>query len=228
MTVDTISISLDVFSQMALDEALLVFSPNESLTLRFYSWAGPAATFGRHQSFRFIEQELEKAGKPRLSRARRITGGGLVFHEGDLTFSLTFPWVDFISPAEIYQRLHHLIAHEIAKEGVFLDLKPEPPATPGLNKICFSMPEKSDLMTPSGKKILGGALCRKNRRGLYQGSLQAPLTPLPLPQIEQAIYRATALFGDKEPEQKTDFISPQELHSLVEKYHSDEWQLRIS
>ena len=213
---------------MALDEAALLFSPKESLTLRFYSWSGPAATFGRHQSFQFIEQELKKTGKPHLPCARRITGGGLVFHGEDITFSLTFPWSDFTPPSQIYQRLHSLIELQLAKEGISLNLKTESSALMGLNKVCFSTPEKSDLITPAGKKILGGALCRKNKRGLYQGSLEASLISLSPLQIERAINDAVSLFGEKEPEKKFDFISTEKLRSLVEKYQSDEWRLRVS
>ena len=89
------------------------------------------------------------------------------------------------------------------------------------------MPDRDDLITPKGEKILGGALCRKNKRGLYQGSLQAPLASLPLSQIKRAICRAAGLFGETKPNEKFDFIDPNQLRLLVEKYRSDEWLLRV-
>ncbi len=219
---------LDVYSQMALDEASLLFSPEESLTLRFYSWSEPAATFGRHQSFQFVERALiKREGKPALSCARRITGGGLVFHGEDLTFSMTFPWREPSTPAEIYQRLHHLIGEQLRQEGISLNLKSEPSSTAGLNKVCFSVPEKSDITTLDGIKILGGALCRKNKRGLYQGSFKTSLISLSLNQIKQAIFRAASIFKNKKPEEKINFLDHSETRLLVDKYRSQDWRQRV-
>ncbi len=212
---------------MALDEALLLFSPEEGVTLRFYSWPESSATFGRHQSFQFVEREIKQEGKPALSCTRRITGGGLVFHGEDLTFSITFPWKEPITPTEIYQSLHHLIGEELRQEGISLHLKSEPSAIAGLNKICFSVPEKSDITALDGAKILGGALCRKNKRGLYQGSLKTSLISLSLAQIKQAIFRATSIFGKKNPEEKIPFFERSKISLLVDKYRSQDWRLRV-
>ncbi len=212
---------------MALDEASLLFSPENVVTLRFYSWAEPSATFGRHQSFQFVERELKKEGKPALPCARRITGGGLVFHGEDLTFSITFPWGEPVTPNEIYESLHNLIGEELRQEGISLNLKSEPSAITGLNKICFSVPEKSDITTPHGDKILGGALCRKNKRGLYQGSLKTSLISLSLSRIKQAIFRGVCVFGRQKPKEDIHFLEHSQTALLVEKYRSQNWRLRV-
>ena len=82
------SLPLDVFGQMALDETLAQTRP-EAFLLRFFRWAGPAATFGYAQLFR----EVERALPPGIGATctRRPTGGGIVPHLDDLTFSCVFP-----------------------------------------------------------------------------------------------------------------------------------------
>jgi len=72
---------------MALDEALLQSAPELGRpVLRFYGWLEPAATFGYSQ--RYAEIEKLTALRPLV---RRPTGGGLVPHDADWTYSLVFP-----------------------------------------------------------------------------------------------------------------------------------------
>ena len=72
---------------MALDEALL-----ESMSrlgrpvLRFYGWTEPAATFGYFQKYADVERATHL--RPLI---RRPTGGGIVPHDADWTYSLVFP-----------------------------------------------------------------------------------------------------------------------------------------
>ena len=82
------SMPLDVFGQMALDEALARSRP-EAFILRFFRWKGVGATFGYAQRIR----EVEKALPPGIGTAytRRPTGGGIVPHLDDLTFACVFP-----------------------------------------------------------------------------------------------------------------------------------------
>src|SRR5579862_9440668 len=72
---------------MALDEALLeAVARLRSPVLRFYGWTGPAATFGYFQ--RYAEVECATSLRPLI---RRPTGGGIVPHDVDWTYSLVFP-----------------------------------------------------------------------------------------------------------------------------------------
>src|SRR5690349_16177933 len=72
---------------MALDEALLESIPQLAFPLlRFYGWMEPAASFGYFQKYEDIVNST-------LLRplVRRPTGGGLVPHEADWTYSVIFP-----------------------------------------------------------------------------------------------------------------------------------------
>jgi len=72
---------------MALDEALLEnVSRLGKPVLRFYGWTGPAATFGYFQKI----SEAERATHLR-PLIRRPTGGGIVPHDADWTYSAVFP-----------------------------------------------------------------------------------------------------------------------------------------
>ena len=71
---------------MALDEALLEASAHVGKpVLRFYGWAEPAATFGYFQKFADVERATLL--RPLI---RRPTGGGIVPHDADWTYSLVF------------------------------------------------------------------------------------------------------------------------------------------
>jgi lipoyl(octanoyl) transferase len=68
---------------MALDEALLEAMVRlKHPVLRFYSWTEPAASFGYFQKF----SDVERATLLR-PLVRRSTGGGIVPHDADWTYS---------------------------------------------------------------------------------------------------------------------------------------------
>src|ERR1043166_5075654 len=153
---------------MALDEALLEAMPRlQRPGLRFYGWAEPAASFGYFQKFSDVERAT-----PLRPLVRRPTGGGLVPHDADWTYSLTFPaghdWHS-LSAVESYRHVHEWIRAAFAR----LDLATE--LAPCCRKAeagqCFAGHEKFDLLW-RGRKIAGAAQ-RRNRLGLLiQGSVQ--------------------------------------------------------
>jgi lipoyl(octanoyl) transferase len=155
---------------MALDEALLEQAPHRGRPLlRFYGWIRPAATFGYFQRF------AEVAGMtPLRPLIRRPTGGGLVPHDGDWTYSVIIPpahsW-HTLRAADSYQRLHQWMRDAFARLGVATLLAPcEAKEAPGR---CFAGPDKADLLWRERK--IAGAAQRRTRRGLLiQGSVQPP------------------------------------------------------
>ena len=153
---------------MALDEALLENAATLGQPiLRFYDWTEPCATFGYSQKI----TQIETATKLR-PLIRRCTGGGLVPHDGDWTYSLIFPpnheWTG-LAATESYQRTHTLLQTAFKEIGVETELakscrRPKPGE-------CFEGHELHDLLWNS-KKIAGAAQ-RRNRHGLLiQGSAQ--------------------------------------------------------
>ena len=169
---------LDVFEHMALDEHLVRIRPGV-VTLRFYNWTpGPAVTFGYAQFIREVRRAMEEARFPG-PYARRPTGGGVVFHTDDLTFSLVF--TSPAKPTEIYKNLHSAIFTQLQKGGlagsVFGEFLPATAYAPSVNheaNACFIRPVENDLLAANGQKMLGGAIRRFGSNVLYQGSLQQP------------------------------------------------------
>ena len=106
---------------------------------------------------------------------RRPTGGGIVLHRDDLTFSLIFNYGGALNVRQIYDKLHGLIKEGFERSGINFDSygaqSDYRPSPGGVSSSCFNNPVGGDLMD-GGRKILGGAMRRYGDRILYQGSLQ--------------------------------------------------------
>ena len=155
---------------MAWDEALLLSASRLGTPLlRFYAWTQPAATFGYFQHYRDIEGMTVL--RPLI---RRPTGGGLVPHDADWTYSLIIPPTDpwyALSAVESYRQMHHWICAAFQHLGATTELAP----TCRRKTIgqCFVGAEKFDVI--QGERKIAGAAQRRTRDGLLiQGSIQPP------------------------------------------------------
>ncbi|MBI4386348.1 MAG: lipoate--protein ligase family protein [Elusimicrobia bacterium] len=172
---------MDASGQMALDEAFLGrWSPN-SLVLRFFRWAGGtgasvprAVTFGYFQNYAEVARTVRSRGlMGTFPMIRRLTGGGIVYHDGDITFSLVFPWSRLETPGWVYKNLHRGVHLGLKALGCRTRLWSGAPREPAAaTTVCFAGPSLMDLTHEDGQKILGGALRRRGGAGLYQGSFR--------------------------------------------------------
>ena|ERR1043166_760094 len=155
---------------MAVDDVLHEMAPSiERPILRLYQWSEPAASFGYSQKFKEI------AGlTPLRPLVRRPTGGGLVPHDADWTYSLMFPpnapWYS-LKAAESYRRVHLWVQAAFERLQLTTSLAREPSRErPGQ---CFVGAETFDVLWRERK--IAGAAQRRNRNGLLiQGSIQPP------------------------------------------------------
>jgi lipoate-protein ligase A len=153
---------------MAFDEALLEFARTfQAPILRLYSWTEPAATFGYFQHYADIAAWTDL--RPLI---RRPTGGGLVPHDADWTYSVIFPphdpWYQ-LRATESYKEIHALLARAFQSIGVQAELAATAQKeAPGQ---CFIGAEQHDLLL-QGRKIAGAAQRRTRDGLLIQGSIQ--------------------------------------------------------
>jgi lipoate-protein ligase A len=155
---------------MAWDEALLESAPRLGRpVLRFYGWAQPAATFGFFQKI----SEVERLS-PLRPLIRRPTGGGLVPHDADWTYSVVVPADDpwyALKAVASYQRVHEWIRAAFAEVALATQLAPSSRA--GMPGQCFVGAEQFDVLL--GERKIAGAAQRRTRTGLLiQGSIQPP------------------------------------------------------
>jgi lipoate-protein ligase A len=150
---------------MAIDEVLL--SSGRSAILRFYRWNQPTISFGFFVPF----AEACGAAGDRVM-VRRWTGGGIVTHGEDLTYSIMIGSNNgaFSLPSKIvYQRVHAALSSALHEIGIATALTEA--NEPKLSEACFANPVVSDVIE-NGRKIAGAAQ-RKTRSGLlHQGSIQ--------------------------------------------------------
>jgi lipoate-protein ligase A len=152
---------------MAIDEALL-----EGLTVpavRFYRWRSSALSFG--YSGRFADVAMYQ-GKRDL--VRRWTGGGIVFHGEDLTYSILIPANDAAfskSSIRIYEQIHRALVDALGYDGELAELLAVAAVCDRRYSDCFANPVRADVMI-NGRKVAGAAQRRTRRGLLQQGSIQ--------------------------------------------------------
>ena len=140
--------------------------------VRFYSWQNPAVSFGYSQKIEKLV-DVAKAKKLGIELVRRITGGGMVFHQpGELTYCLAAA-NDLFSPRPLENYKH--IACILKKSFKEIGIKAVVAGRTGIARfnenICFSKPTRHELLV-GGKKIAGSAQ-KKGRRALLQhGAIQ--------------------------------------------------------
>src|ERR1041385_4633346 len=165
---------------MAVDEALL---ENARLpTIRFYRWDHPALSFGYFGRYSDVSEH-------RRDLIRRWTGGGIVFHGEDLTYSIVIPASDPAfceSSKSIYEKVHRGLCEALIDQGERAELsvaapvydrrKPSSPETTEVTDRryrdnCFANPVPADVLL-DGRKIAGAAQRRTTHGLLHQGSIQ--------------------------------------------------------
>jgi len=162
---------------MAVDEALLEHATVP--LVRFYQWHSPALSFGYFGKFADV---ANYAGERHL--VRRWTGGGIVLHGDDLTYSIVIPASDAAfgeSSISIYEKIHRALAHALngIGAGAIVAGGVDPGhvafatrAVTASGYSCFANPVRADVMI-DGRKVAGAAQRRTRSGLLQQGSIQS-------------------------------------------------------
>ena len=145
------------YRNMAIDWAVLKANSEGKIppTVRFYTWKPSAISIGYFQSLN-EEIDIDICKKYGVDYVRRITGGGAVYHENELTYSIVIPESHPQIPKNIMES-YGRICGAIIK---------------GLKHLSIesSYVPINDIIV-AGKKISGNAQTRKSKTVLQHGTV---------------------------------------------------------
>jgi lipoyl(octanoyl) transferase len=197
---------------MAVDEML--FLTSERPVLRFYRWVRPSVSFGYFTPWEEVVRQY--VGRDLV---RRWTGGGIVEHGRDLTYSLICPNGKSLPPTiDFYRFVHLAIAGILRQSGHPVEVARQTDQV--RSPACFEKAVQFDLKL-RGKKIAGAAI-RRNRIGLLlQGSIQHFALP-----VEFHRMLAGALGDRVDSFIVSDLMIEQAAEIAKRKYGAAEWNCR--
>jgi lipoate-protein ligase A len=197
---------------MAVDETL--FLTAACPLLRSYRWIRPSVSFGYFTPWKEVVPRF--AGRDLV---RRWTGGGIVEHGLDFTYSLVCPRVEsFPTTIEYYEFVHSAIAKILREQGCPVEIAQW--ADPTRSSACFEKAVQFDLKL-RGEKIAGAAIRRNSKGLLLQGSIQHLEVPA---QFE--VMLADALGEQIDSIVVSEVILEQAAHIAKKKYGAAEWNCR--
>ncbi|MGZ5001853.1 MAG: lipoate--protein ligase family protein [Chthoniobacterales bacterium] len=195
---------------MALDEALFEYATVPSL--RFYRWARPSLSFGYFGLFAEVADQMDKR-----DIVRRWTGGGIVMHGDDLTYSVILPRADIgprLQSRIVYRQIHDAIRRTLSP---FMNAQLAASDAPAISASCFANPVAADVLL--GEKKIAGAAHRRTRAGLlHQGSIQGETLP---PDFPDAFAAALCSKSEKR-ELPMEVVARAEILAR-DKYGTDAW-----
>ena len=162
---------------MAVDEGLLLsFDPATSLPLlRLYGWQPPALSLGRFQDAALV-LDLDRCRAAGIPIVRRITGGGVIYHADELTYSIVCAPHHLPASASIKESFRHLTLF-LLTFYTRLGLEPLYAVNAGHGEclgertaFCFAGKETYDILV-KGKKIGGNAQRRRKEVIFQHGSI---------------------------------------------------------
>jgi lipoyl(octanoyl) transferase len=155
---------------MATDHWLL--ENYESPLLRVYRWKDHWGSLGY---FSKIEKKERIDSNCKMEWVRRWTGGGIVDHRNDWTYTLIIPFAFLPKEwkgAESYCVIHKALAAALREEGKGVQLSCD---NPGVGEgICFQHPVLHDLVHDDCTKLAGAGQRRTKKGLLHQGSVLFP------------------------------------------------------
>lgn len=194
---------------MAVDEWLAETSTEP--VLRSYRWQPGWGSYGY-----FVKAaELPEWG---LRWVRRWTGGGIVDHRADWTYTLFVPNGFGLAEAkggESYRVIHAALVAALRQAGLEASLSGTmPPAAGG---ECFQQPVEYDVMGEGDRKIAGAGQRRSVRGLLHQGSVA---TGVPVPEALASALSAAVIGREFEPD--PDWVAER----IATRYGGAEWGSR--
>jgi lipoyl(octanoyl) transferase len=180
---------------MAVDEFLFRRLGEDPLTtLRFYQWERPTASLGYGQkAARVVDPEFCRVRG--IDIVRRQTGGKLVLHHREITYSVVSNDVDAFTPTlgGSYKLISQALVRGLEKMGLAAVLSEKaPPFYARGTMPCFSHPAQDEIEI-GGLKIVGSAQKRTGARFLQHGSIpldhdEELLKAVSLHQVEGGIH----------------------------------------
>jgi lipoyl(octanoyl) transferase len=158
---------------MAVDEYLFAAAQKERATfLRFYRWERPTASLGYSQDASRAA-DLDFCRSRGIDVVRRMTGGKLVLHHRELTYSLastdTAAFGD--SLRESYRRISLGLVRGLEHMGLEAGLAPAAPKAYDRGTMpCFAFPARDEIEI-GGLKIVGSAQKRSGAAFIQHGSV---------------------------------------------------------
>jgi lipoate-protein ligase A len=229
---------------MARDEALLqrVGRGKSPPTMRFYQWDPPTISLGYFQNYADYEKLAPPAGD--LAVVRRLTGGGAILHDRELTYSVTLPSDHPIlecCPNRLYELAHDALIHALHHDKVpaHRDGSSDGSSAARGPFFCFDRRHKLDVLVGTDK-LAGSAQRRTQQAVLQHGSII--LEQRFEQQPAAALYPASAITADQLSQRMTQALAalidlnpvpgrwdPKELadaDQLAGKYAGDHWTRR--
>jgi lipoate-protein ligase A len=176
---------------MAVDESLLEDAAERGVaSLRFYQWREPTLSLGYFQTYRDQAQHPASAA---AAVVRRLSGGGALLHDRELTYSLCRPasHQDARRSPELYEAAHRSLIDALSAHGahlaIFEDLTAKLAATGDQDAnepfLCFARRTAADIVVlrASAKaptaKVVGSAQRRRRGAVLQHGGVLLETSP---------------------------------------------------
>lgn len=165
---------------MAVDEKIFFRYLKDGIpTFRIYGWQEPSFTYGLSQKPE-REMNMVECNKDNIHFAKRMTGGGILFHHNEITYSLVCSKDDIGEEKDVFVSYRKICAFLISFYQS-LGLKPTFACevdnfidNSAAHPLCSASHEKYDILI-NGKKI-GGNAQKRNRQAVFQhGSIPISL-----------------------------------------------------
>jgi lipoate-protein ligase A len=185
---------------MAVDEALLDQAADEGLaSLRFYRWREPTLSLGYFQGY---DEREQHAPSRDAAVVRRLSGGGALIHDRELTYSLCLPASHPLArdAVKLYELAHEALIETLAERGIAASLHGDPATTPPAERpdepfLCFARRTSADVVlavppvvASPPNKIVGSAQRRRRGAVLQHGAVLLETSPTApeLPGLDRA------------------------------------------
>jgi len=159
-------------SNMALDEKIFKRYLEDGIgVLRLYRWQAPAFTYGFSQEPK-SQIDLGACAADGVEVAKRITGGGILFHDDEITYSFVCCKSDVGEPQGVfvgYRNICGFLLRFYESLGLSADFALNAAGFKDRSmghELCSAAHEKYDIVL--GAKKIGGNAQKRNRQVVFQ------------------------------------------------------------